>query len=210
MSPAPSGCSRCAQESFRSSRPTTRSRWPRSSSAAGEGRRAHAYEFQRLHGMGEALYDTLIEIFPAPPAGFTRRSAGTATSSPIWSAAARERRQLLLRLGGGRPERAGRTLLRRPPTSSSGRRRRVTRACPCRATFLGPNAATRAASSSATARARGLCARWGDCHAGRSAHRSRRGGLSAAQPPRLRDASTGERVRGALTTAWATRSERPS
>ena len=42
------------------------------------------FEFQRLHGMGEALYAQLSETIPTSPAGPTRRSAATAISSPIW------------------------------------------------------------------------------------------------------------------------------
>jgi RHH-type proline utilization regulon transcriptional repressor/proline dehydrogenase/delta 1-pyrroline-5-carboxylate dehydrogenase len=46
------------------------------------------YEFQRLHGMGDALYERLLEDDPtASPAAPTRRSAAIATCSPISSAA---------------------------------------------------------------------------------------------------------------------------
>ena len=46
------------------------------------------FEFQRLHGMGEALYTTLCRGSPrASPAASMRRSAVTATCSPIWCAA---------------------------------------------------------------------------------------------------------------------------
>ena len=44
------------------------------------------YEFQRLHGMGEALYEALLPTCPAPPAASTRRSAAIAICSPIWCA----------------------------------------------------------------------------------------------------------------------------
>ena len=42
------------------------------------------YEFQRLHGMGEALYEALRAENPRPPAASMRRSAGIAICSPIW------------------------------------------------------------------------------------------------------------------------------
>ena len=48
--------------------------------AGGEG----GFEFQRLHGMGEALYAQLSEDRPDSPAAPMRRSAATATCSPIW------------------------------------------------------------------------------------------------------------------------------
>ena len=57
ISPAPGGCSRPATASIRNSRPTTRIpsprcwRWPAN---------ARDWEFQRLHGMGEALYDEIV------------------------------------------------------------------------------------------------------------------------------------------------------
>ena len=46
-----------------------------------------AYEFQRLHGMGEALYEALIATSRSRPAASMRRSAATATCSPIWCGA---------------------------------------------------------------------------------------------------------------------------
>ena len=42
------------------------------------------YEFQRLHGMGEALYEALLPNCRTPRAASMRRSAATAISSPIW------------------------------------------------------------------------------------------------------------------------------
>ena len=42
------------------------------------------YEFQRLHGMGEVLYEALLADSPARPAGSTRRSAAIASCWPIW------------------------------------------------------------------------------------------------------------------------------
>ena len=45
------------------------------------------YEFQRLHGMGEVLYDLLLADHPAAACGSTRRSAATATFWRIWSVA---------------------------------------------------------------------------------------------------------------------------
>ena len=83
ISPAPSGCSRPAPPSIRNSRPTTPIPSPRSSNwpaSAGD------WEFQRLHGMGEALYERGRRR-PSSwtgRAGSTRRSAATRICSPIW------------------------------------------------------------------------------------------------------------------------------
>jgi Delta 1-pyrroline-5-carboxylate dehydrogenase len=43
------------------------------------------YEFQRLHGMGEVLYDLLLADIPRRRVGSTRPSAATATFWRIWS-----------------------------------------------------------------------------------------------------------------------------
>ena len=45
------------------------------------------YEFQRLHGMGETLYDLVRADYPARPAASTRRSVAIAIFSPIWCGA---------------------------------------------------------------------------------------------------------------------------
>ena len=42
------------------------------------------FEFQRLHGMGEALYEALLAELPDAPAASMRRSAAIAICSPIW------------------------------------------------------------------------------------------------------------------------------
>ncbi len=52
---------------------------------AGDGRRhASGWEFQRLHGMGEALHDLVRAERRPPAAGSTPRSARIATCWPIW------------------------------------------------------------------------------------------------------------------------------
>ena len=56
ISPACGSCSPTRRRSSRSSPPTTRTRSPSVYVAAGSG----AYEFQRLHGMGEALYEEVV------------------------------------------------------------------------------------------------------------------------------------------------------
>ena len=61
------------------------------------------YEFQRLHGMGEVLYETLLAELPQAAVPGLR--AGRRPSRPArlsGAAAAGERRQLLVRLGRGR------------------------------------------------------------------------------------------------------------
>ena len=45
------------------------------------------YEFQRLHGMGETLYDLVRADHPARPAASTRRSVAIAIFSLIWCGA---------------------------------------------------------------------------------------------------------------------------
>ena len=79
----------------------------RRSSSAPAGRRG--YEFQRLHGMGEALYGRLIEDRARRRLPHLR--AGRRPPRPPRlprAAPPGERRQLLLRLGRRRPGRAGR------------------------------------------------------------------------------------------------------
>ena len=63
------------------------------------------YEFQRLYGMGEALYEALLR--DEPRRGLPRLCAGRRPPRPArlsGAAAAGERRQLLLRLCGGRSQ----------------------------------------------------------------------------------------------------------
>ena len=69
------------RRSIRSSPRTMRIRWRRRTPGGGN---AH-FEFQRLHGMGEALYEDVVgpRASSAAPAASTRRSAGTKTCSPI-------------------------------------------------------------------------------------------------------------------------------
>ena len=45
--------------------------------------RSADFEFQRLHGMGEELYDEVIGAHAARRAASTRRSAATKTCCPI-------------------------------------------------------------------------------------------------------------------------------
>ncbi len=118
------------------------SRWPGG---------VEGYEFQRLHGMGEALYEAVTERqrghrLPHLRAG-RRPSRPARLSRPP---ASRERRQFLLRRGRRRPIGAGRR------RCSSARRRRspmapmrAIAACPCRGTFTRRRAATPPASNSA-------------------------------------------------------------
>ena len=47
-----------------------------------DGGRCRGYEFQRLHGMGDVLYDALRAEVPDARAGSMRRSAATAICSP--------------------------------------------------------------------------------------------------------------------------------
>ena len=151
---------RCGRASSRNSPPTTRSPSPRSSSARG---RRGGYEFQRLHGMGEALYGRLIEDRPGRRLPHLR--AGRRPPRPprlSRAPPARERRQFVLRVGRGRSRRAGRDPAASVrPTSSARPRRRGIRGCRCRATSTAPGAATRAASSSAIERRSTALARRG-------------------------------------------------
>ena len=68
--------------SIRSSRRTTRTRSPGSLEV---GARREPFEFQRLHGMGEALYASVARASPVPSvaAASTRRSAATSTCCRI-------------------------------------------------------------------------------------------------------------------------------
>ena len=111
------------------------------------------FEFQRLHGMGEALYAQLSEDRPNSPIGPMRRSAATAISWPIWCGAcwrtAPIRRSWRSpptmpcrwrRCCGGRP------------TSSAQPRMRGIRTFRCRAISISRSGGIRAASNSASAR----------------------------------------------------------
>ena len=72
-------CSTPASASIRCSRRTTRTRSP-GSPRAPPGTRVADFEFQRLHGMGEALYAQVCAPPARPsPAASTRRSAATRT-----------------------------------------------------------------------------------------------------------------------------------
>ncbi len=91
-----------------------------------------AYEFQRLHGMGEAIYEEVIGgASSAPSAASMPPSGRTRTSSPIWCGGC-SRTAPTPRSSTGWPTRK-----RRSPTSSrtplppSRPRRRRTRACNC-------------------------------------------------------------------------------
>ena len=93
------------------------------------------YEFQRLHGMGEALYEALLAEHPGRR--LPRLCAGRRPSRPArlsGAAAAGERRQLLVRVGRGRSDGADRG----DPEAAAGldrrrQRMRATRASRCRA-----------------------------------------------------------------------------
>ncbi len=84
---------------------------------------AEGYEFQRLHGMGEALYDSLLATLP---------DAACRTYAPVGGhrdllaylvrRLLEKRRQFLLRLGLGRPRRAGGNAAH--PAAELDRRRR--------------------------------------------------------------------------------------
>ena len=96
------------------------------------------YEFQRLHGMGEALYELLLER--ARRRRLPRLCAGRRPSRPArlsGAAAAGERRELLVRVGRGRSVGAD----RRPSSSarsigSPTRATRAIRTSRCRATSM--------------------------------------------------------------------------
>ena len=117
------------------------------------------YEFQRLHGMGEVLYETLARrICRRRPCGSMRRSAAIAICWPIWCAACS-------RTARTRPSWRSRPILRCRSRPSSGARRagsatrsmRAIRKFRCRAISTAPSGAIRPASSSATAPALRPC-----------------------------------------------------
>ena len=66
------------------------------------------YEFQRLHGMGEALYEALLADEPRALCRVTRRSGLRRSARLSGAQAVGERRQFVVRLGGGRSECADR------------------------------------------------------------------------------------------------------
>ena len=105
-SPACASCWPTRRRSFRSSPPTTRSRSPPSTWR----RATRAFEFQRLHGMGEALYEEVVgegklgRALPHLRAGRPARGPRRLPGAPP----ARERRQHLLRQPPGRRGGAGR------------------------------------------------------------------------------------------------------
>ena len=114
------------------------------------------YEFQRLHGMGEVLYELLLAELPRRRrAASMRRSAAIATCSPIWCGAcwrtARTRpscRSRPIRRCRSRPSSSGRSAgsrdaRARPPSEDSAAAR----------SLRARSGATRPASSSAIARA---------------------------------------------------------
>ena len=130
------------------------------------------YEFQRLHGMGEVLYEALLD--EAPGASLPGLCAGRQPSRSArlsGAAAPGERRQFLVRGGGGRSERADRD----HPQAAAGldRRRR-------------PRPA-----SQHSAAARSLPA-GSHQFLGRRVRRSRRAG-GARQRGRARDSECGDR-----------------
>ena len=79
------GCCAPASGSTRSSRPTTRTRWPVACSAVMRDRR---FEFQRLHGMGEELYAQVVATRTGliGRAASMRRWASTRTCCRTWCA----------------------------------------------------------------------------------------------------------------------------
>ena len=99
-------CSRARSRPTSPTLPAPRSCWPRATCiypafathnantiGAGEGARGSQaeFEFQRLHGMGEELYEELAELEESigdarTPVRSTRRSAAIRNCSPIWSA----------------------------------------------------------------------------------------------------------------------------
>ena len=117
------------------------------------------YEFQRLYGMGDALYEALLAEFPdaacrvyAPVGGhrellayLVRRLLENGANSSFVAAAADPRVPVA----------------RNPAPSaklrSAARRRRAIARSRCRATFIGRNGAIRPASSSASGRASMRC-----------------------------------------------------
>ena len=78
----PAAPRRARRRSFRNSPPTTRTPSRRCACSPASDR---DFEFQRLHGMGEALYDQIVGAATCPAAPM-RRSAGTRICWPIWCA----------------------------------------------------------------------------------------------------------------------------
>ena len=130
-SSACSSCSPCTRSSTRSSPPTTPTPSPRCSRSLPPGA---AYEFQRLHGMGEALYAAARAELPAAAAGARVRASGHARGAAAVSRApaARERRQHLVRPsvhepadfrggGGARSHHLARGASRRSPGACASR-----------------------------------------------------------------------------------------
>ena len=118
------------------------------------------YEFQRLHGMGEALYEALLAEHAGR--GLPRLCAGRRPSRSArlsGAAAAGERRQLVVRVGRGRSGGADRRRSCKRPQSWIARRRRTRaiRTFRCRAISMRRRGAIRPASSSATARRSTRC-----------------------------------------------------
>ena len=114
-------------------------------------RRRAAYEFQRLHGMGEALYETRCGDCRTPPAASMRRSAVTAIFLPIWCGACSKTaptrpssRSRPIRTCRSTTFCAARTLDREPARGPQQKFR-------CHAISIGRNGATRSASNSAIA-----------------------------------------------------------
>ena len=130
-------CSPTRRRSFRSSPPTTRSRSPSVCVAAPA---ADAYEFQRLHGMGEALYEEVVGAGklgvrlphlcagraargPASPTwcGACSRTAPTPRSSTAWPTRRRRIEEIIrdpvAARGGGQERGRVRACCRGRPTS---------------------------------------------------------------------------------------------
>ncbi len=145
-SPAPSGSSPRATRSSRNSRPTTRTRVAAVRALAG---RKRDFEFQRLHGMGEALYDQIVGARRCRAASM-RRSAGTRICWPI-SCAGCSRTAPTPRSSTAWSTTRRRSRRSSPIRSRGSRRSRSSRirASRCRAISMAPSAATRAASTSA-------------------------------------------------------------
>ena len=95
-----------AASSFRNSPPTTRSPSRASSRTPGG---VEGFEFQRLHGMGEALYEALLAELPGRRLPHLRAGRRPPRPARLSGApAAGKRRQLVLRVGRRRSKRAGR------------------------------------------------------------------------------------------------------
>ena len=118
------------------------------------------YEFQRLHGMGEALYEALLAR--RARRRLPRLRAGRRPSRPArlsGAAAAGERREFLVRVGRGRSVGAGRRRscgVRRAGSRDAEHARHPQHSAAARSVCAGA-ARIRPASSSATARASRRC-----------------------------------------------------